>query len=292
MKGWGSLMVVIKVKSKDNNFQHIDVLKRNREKRTKNKEFFVEGVKSINRMVDENWEINSLVYTTENSLSDWAIDILRRANAKNHIELSAVLMKELSDKEETSELLAVVSMPKDDLSRIKVHEKLLVVVFDRPSSLGNLGTIIRTCDSFKADGLIITGHSVDLYDPQTIRASVGSLFTLPVIRMPSHKEIIPWFSKIKQSYENFSIVGSDEKAEIDIVKHDFTTPTAFILGNETDGMSRSYRELCDETINIPIYGSATSLNVACAASIILYEIDRQRRMRKSNKCNGGVLDES
>jgi tRNA G18 (ribose-2'-O)-methylase SpoU len=272
---------VIKVRTRNNVYQHIEVLKRNREKRTRYKRFFVEGVKSINRLVSNKWQIQSLVYSPDVPMSNWAKEILRTAGAKEHIEMPANLLAELSDKEEPSELLAVVPMPEDDLSRIKLHGKLNVVLFDRPSSHGNLGTIIRTCDSFKADGMIITGHCVDLYDPQTIRASVGSLFTVPVIRMPSHKELIPWLSQIRSKWPDFHIVGSDEKAEVDIIDHDFTGPTAFVLGNETDGMSRSYKELCDRIIKIPIYGSASSLNVACAASILLYEIDRQRRTKGS-----------
>jgi tRNA G18 (ribose-2'-O)-methylase SpoU len=268
---------IIHVRSRDNVYQHIEVLKRSREKRSKYKEFFVEGVKSINRLVDNNWEIRSFVYTPDVPMSEWAANILRTADSKEHIELPAELMTELSDKEEPSELLAVVPIPEDDLTRIRIHDKLLLALFDRPSSHGNLGTIIRTCDSFKADGLIITGHCVDLYDPQTIRASVGSLFSVPVIRLPSHKQMLSWLAKIREALPGFCIVGSDEKAEVDIVEHDFTVPTAFVLGNETDGMSWGYRQLCNTTIKIPIYGSASSLNVACAASILLYEIDRQRR---------------
>ena len=272
---------LIRVRSKNNVYQRIEVLKRNREKRGKYGEFFVEGVKSVNRLVDNKWEIRSLIYTPDAPLSDWAKNILRTAGAREHIELPAGLMSELSDKEEPSELLAVAAIPEDDLSRIRIHDNLLVVLFDRPSSHGNLGTIIRTCDSFRADGLILTGHCVDLYDPQTIRASVGSLFALPVIRMPSHRELLPWLSGLRNALPDFRIVGSDEKADIDLADHDFTLPAAIVLGNETDGMSRSYQELCDVTVKIPIHGSASSLNVACAASILLYETDRQRHRKVS-----------
>ena len=90
-----------------------------------------------------------------------------------------------SNKSEPSELLALVAMPADDLDRIPLSPDLLVVAFDRPASPGNLGSIIRSCDALGAHGVIMTGHSVDLYDPETISASVGSLFALPVVRLPS-----------------------------------------------------------------------------------------------------------
>ncbi len=268
---------IVKILNRNNDYQRIEVLKRNREKRTKYKEFFVEGVKSLNRLLSHGWPVHAFIYPSDKGLSDWAKTILKQSKASIHYEMPYQLMAQLSDKEETSELLAIVPMPEEDLSRIKLHDKLLVVIFDRPSSYGNLGTIMRTCDSFRVDGLILTGHSVDLYDPQTIRASVGSLFAFPVVRMPSHKELLPWLKQVGTSYGGFSIVGTDERAMSDIESHDFTGPTAFVLGNETDGMSRAYQDLCDETVMIPLYGSATSLNVACAASIVLYEIDRQRR---------------
>ncbi|WZL79503.1 RNA methyltransferase [Eubacteriales bacterium mix99] len=279
-KGWKVFQMVpevIRVWSKNNVYQHIEVLSRNREKRNKYGEFFVEGVNPISRLVENKWSIHSLIYMQDVRLSEWARNILKTAGAREHIELPAALMAELSDKEEPSELLAVADMPDNSLSRIRIHDHLLLVLFDRPSDYGNLGTIIRTCDSFRADGLILTGHCVDLYDPRTIRASVGSLFTLPVLRLPSHRELLPWLTGIRSALPGFHIVGSDEKADTDLADHDFTAPTALVLGNETSGMSQSYRSLCDSMVRISIHGSASSLNVACAASILLYEADRQRR---------------
>jgi tRNA G18 (ribose-2'-O)-methylase SpoU len=172
-------------------------------------------------------------------------------------------------------------MPDDDLARIPVRDNMLVVVFDRPSSPGNLGTIIRSCDALRVDGLIITGHSVDLYDPETISATTGSFFALPTVRLPSHRDLLPWLDAARQQIGSVQIVGSDEKAERAIDEQDFTQPTLLVVGNETWGMSAGYRELCDVAVNIPIAGSASSLNVACATSILLYEIDWQRRSFQS-----------
>ena len=174
-------------------------------------------------------------------------------------------------------MLAVVAMPEDELERIQIKDDMLVVVFDRPASPGNLGTIIRSCDALGADALIITGHAVDLYDPETISSTTGSFFAVPTVRLPSQKELLPWIETVKQRIGSVHIVGSDEKGEAAIDEHDFTQPTILVVGNETWGMSAGYRELCDAIVKIPIYGSASSLNVACATSILLYEIDRQRR---------------
>jgi TrmH family RNA methyltransferase len=268
---------LVKIYSENNHFQHVETLRRNREKRQKHREFFVEGVRAINQALAYDWQINAFLYSTERRLSGWAQDVLARSQARTHFELPLALLEKLSSKTDASELLAVVAMPEDDLGRIPVHKQLLVVVFDRPASPGNLGTIIRSCDALNVDGLVITGHAVDLYDPETISATTGSFFALPTVRLPSQRELEPWLAAIRQTIGLFQIVGSSAKADVDIAAHDFRQPTVLLIGNETWGLSAGYKALCDQLVTIPIAGSATSLNVASAASIMLYEIDRQRR---------------
>lgn len=268
---------IVKIYSENNAFQHVETLRRKREKRQRHREFFVEGVRPINQALKYGWSINAFLYSKEKPLSDWAKNILKQSQAHTHFELPLPLMEKLSNKAEASELIAIVAMPEDRLSRIPIKENMLIVVFDRPASPGNLGTIIRSCDALRVDGLIITGHSVDLYDPETISATTGSFFALPTVRLPSNKDLLPWLESVAQKIGPVQIVGSSEKAEQEIAEHDFTRPTLLVVGNETWGMSAGYQELCDVTVKIPIYGSASSLNVACATSIILYEIDRQRR---------------
>ena len=271
---------IVKIYTENNDFQYIETLRRNREKRQKNKEFFIEGVRPINQALQHNWQIRSFVYSREKKLSDWAEGILARSQASQHYELRLPLLEKLSNKTEASELLAIITMPEDDIERIPISEKLLVVIFDRPASPGNLGTLIRSCDALHVDGLIITGHAVDLYDPETISATTGSFFALPTVRLPSQKELQPWLTALQHQFPHVQIIGSDEDAEVAIDQRDFTHPTLLVVGNETWGMSASYKALCDAMVKIPMYGSASSLNVACATSIILYEIDRQRRNKQ------------
>ena len=154
-----------KIYSKNAIYQKFEVLKTNRNKRHKYNEFFIEGVRNINEAVKNNWAISSFIYNGDKTLSDWAGKILNSVQTDVNYELSADLMADISSKEDTSELLAIVRMREDDLSALKLSENPLLVLFDRPSNKGNLGTIIRSCDSFGIDGLIITGHAVDLYDP-------------------------------------------------------------------------------------------------------------------------------
>ncbi len=271
----------IRISTRNVDFQYIETLRRNREKRHQNREFFVEGVRPINQALHYRWKINAFVFAPDANLSRWARGILEASGAQRHYELALPLVKELSNKEQSSELIALVEMPPDHLSRIPINEDLVVVIFDRPSSPGNLGTLIRSCDALGVNGLVITGHGVDVYSPETISATTGSLFALPVVRKSSCKDLLPWLAEMRRQLGVLQIVGTDEKGAVYLNTHDFAAPTLLVVGNETRGLSKSYQELCDLIVRIPISGSASSLNVACATSIVLYEIGRQRAMKKS-----------
>jgi tRNA G18 (ribose-2'-O)-methylase SpoU len=143
-------------------------------------------------------------------------------------------------------------------------------------------------DAERVDGLILTGRGVDLYDPETIRATTGSFFAVPRVRVPAPRDLLPWLEGVKQQVDRVQVVGSNEQATIRVDAHDFTRPTILVIGNETWGMSAFFDEFCDAVVRIPMAGSATSLNVACATSIILYEMDRQRRA--GDVCDAGPAD--
>ena len=266
--------------AENNDFQYAETLRRNRTKRHKNHEFFLEGVRPINQALAHGWRVNAFLYTRERRLSGWAEDVLARSQARVHFELPAALMAKLSGKTEPSELIALVAMPDDDLARIPVHDAMCVIVCDRPASPGNLGSIIRSCDALAADGVIVTGHAVDVYDPETISATTGSLFALPVVRLGGPPDVETWLTRVRARLGGLRVVGSDERGTVDVDAYDFSQPTVLIVGNETWGMSAAYQALCDTVLRIPIAGSASSLNVANATSIILYERDRQRRQAR------------
>jgi TrmH family RNA methyltransferase len=111
---------------------------------------------------------------------------------------------------------------------------------------------------------------------------VGSVFTVPTVRVSAPRDLEPWLALIKAQLGPFPMVGSSARADQSITEHDWAQPTVLVIGNETTGMSAHYKQRCDTIVNIPMAGAATSLNVACAASILLYEIQRQRRAHLSD----------
>ncbi len=267
---------VIKIFSENADFQVIETLQRNRKKRAQTGEFFVEGVRAINQALLHGWQPTAWVYSREKRLSNWAENILARSTARKHFEMSLALLKKLSQKEDTSELLALFAIPENDLARISIRATPFLVILDRPVSPGNLGAIIRSCDAFGVNGLVITGHSADLYDPETIRATTGSFFAIPAVALPSHKELLPWLQNLRNRFPGLQLVGTSARAKISLQEHDFIRPTILVIGNETHGLSEAYRQLCDCMVTIPMFGAASSLNVASAASILMYEVTRQR----------------
>jgi TrmH family RNA methyltransferase len=256
--------VAKKVSTRNAAFQQWQALLTNRTKRQRSGEFLVQGVRPITLAVEHGWEIRILLHTGRPG-SRWAEALLRD---HDHAVLSEELMRELGEKD-AQELIAVVGLPDDRLDRIPDAPDQLVVVFDRPSTPGNIGTLIRSADAFGAHGVIVTGHAADPYDPRAVRASTGSLFAIPVVRAPSHREVLDWATG--------RIVATDEHGDTDVADADLTGRTVVLIGNETTGLSSAWRDAAHQTVRIPITGAASSLNAATAGTVVLYEAARQRK---------------
>lgn len=272
-------MNIEKIHTKNARYQKFEVLKCNRNKRYKYQEFLVEGVRNINEAINKGWYIKALIYPNQKNLSDWAKGIIRDVNTEINYELDPNLMKELSGKEDTSEIMAIVAMASDDLNSITFSKNPVIALFDRPSNKGNLGTIIRSCDALGVECLIITGHSVDLYDPEVVVSSMGSFFNMKVVRVPENQVILDFIANMKKNYPTFKTIGTTAHKEHPIYELDLSGPTLFMIGNETDGLSYTFKEACDVLTTIPMMESsfATSFNVGCAATVMFYEASRQRK---------------
>ncbi|MFI7247891.1 TrmH family RNA methyltransferase [Micromonospora chalcea] len=268
------------ITTRNASFQQWQALLTNRTKRQRSGEFLVQGVRPITVALEQGWEIRALLHPDRQPLSRWCRDLLDRADARR-VALAPELMRELSGKEEESpELLAVVAQPDDDLTRIPVGPAMLVVVFDRPKTPGNIGTLIRSADAFGASGVVVTGHAADPYDPKAVRASTGSLFAVPAVRVPSHHAVLDWVAEVRKAGPQIQIIGTDEHGDVDVAEHDLTGPTLLLVGNETHGLSKGWQEAADRIVRIPIVGAASSLNAAAAGTVALYEAARQRAKQR------------
>jgi 23S rRNA (uridine2479-2'-O)-methyltransferase len=255
-------------------FQQWEALLTNRTKRTRSATFLIQGVRPIALAVERGWPIESVLHTVQRRRSPWAEAIMDTVDAPRFC-LADDLLRELGGKDaETPELVVVARMLPDDLGRIDLGGSApLLVVFDRPASPGNLGTLIRSADAFGARGVLVSGHAADIYDPRTVRASTGSLFTVPVVHVPSAADVLAWLADQRG---DLRIVGTDETGTTTVDRQDLRAPTVLVVGNETSGMSAAWRAACTDVVSIPIGGAASSLNAASAATVVLYEAARQR----------------
>jgi len=276
--------VELRISTRNARFQEWQALLANRRKRLRAGEFLVQGVRPITLAVQHGWPVRAVIYAADRPLSGWAESVLTDPTAADRIAMSAELIQELGEKnEEIPELIAVVAMPADDYARIGVTAGFLGVVLDRPSSPGNVGTVVRSADAFGAAGVIVTGHGADPYDPKAVRASTGSLFAVPVVRDAAPTGVLAWVRGQRASGVPVAVLGTDEKGEVEVAEQDLTGPALIVVGNETSGLSEAWRAACDQIARIPITGSASSLNAASAATVLLYEAARQRGARVSRE---------
>jgi TrmH family RNA methyltransferase len=155
------------------------------------------------------------------------------------------------------------------LKDILAEAPRLVAVLEEVRDPGNAGTIIRAADAAGADAVVLTGRSVDLYNPKVVRATTGSIFHLPVAMAP---ELAPVLDRLRDV--GLTVLAADVKGD-DLLdaRRDGTLakPTAWLFGNEARGLSDEHFALADRAITVPIYGHAESMNLATAASVCLYE---------------------
>lgn len=267
-------MKILNIGKENSTFQEILALKENRTKRIQEKKFFVEGVQNIKDAISNNWKIVNFIYSDYDLLSDWAKGILNLS--EQNICLTEDLMKKLSDKDDTSELLAIIEMKKQE--DVKLSKNPLIILFDRPSKKGNLGTIIRSCDALYVEQIYFTGHSVDIYDHNVITTSMGSFFKVPFKFISSNKEYEELLNRLNENYKDFQIVATSLQAETMVQECDFKKPTLLLVGNEAKGLSKNYVASATPLVKISMREGIDSLNVACATTACLYEISRQRNL--------------
>ncbi|GAA2601177.1 TrmH family RNA methyltransferase [Streptomyces axinellae] len=270
-------MRTVQITTRNARFQQWQALLTNRNKRQRAGEFLVQGVRPVTLAVEHGWHTTALLYASGRRLSDWARDLLDSGAPGERVAMAPDLLAELSEREDAdAELIAVVRMPPDDLTRIPVGPAFLGVLFDRPTSPGNIGSLLRSADAFGADGLIVTGHAADVYDPKAVRAATGSLFALPTVRAASPHQVTDWLAQAPANNHGVTLIGTDEHGTTPLFDADLTGPVLLLIGNETTGLSTTWRTACHHTVNIPMHGTASSLNAANAGTAILYEAARQR----------------
>lgn len=180
--------------------------------------------------------------------------------------------KALSDTVTPVGLVAVCSMPEVSLDGVLAGAPSLLAVPVGVSEPGNAGTLIRLADAMGADAVVFAGHSVDPYNGKCLRASAGSIFSIPVVSEP---DAVGAASCIRQA--GLQVLATTLDGNVNLDEAELTDPTAWLFGPEAHGLPAEIVALATAKVRIPMAGAAESLNVAAAAAICLYETARRRR---------------
>ncbi|MCL4441721.1 MAG: RNA methyltransferase [Firmicutes bacterium] len=270
------------LKSMQNSFIKQLVKLKKRKYREQEGRFVIEGLRFVEEALKSGWPVENIIYCDDFAGSERGADLLDRA-LKENVKTTPVekkILYDLASTETPQGVLALCGMKRWRLSDLagtgragRTGSGPLLVVADGVSDPGNLGTIIRSADAFGACGAVLTRVTVDLYNSKTLRATMGSVFHLPVPGNVGPDEIAGHLVNTGISL----LVGVPEGGA-PLSRMDLRRPLALVVGSEADGPSRELLSLPHEKVSIPMTGRAESLNAGVAASIMLYEIARQANM--------------
>ncbi|MFW5688474.1 MAG: TrmH family RNA methyltransferase [Spirochaetota bacterium] len=263
-------MIQVDIRSRNDRYQLVDSFRSNRHKRTKHRVVFAEGVAIVNAILASGTAIRSIVVPRERSLSDWATGVIETSNADELLRMDDELYAELSDRSNPTELIVLAERPANTLDALDLDALDLVTVLDRPSSPGNLGTCVRSCNAFGSQAVVVLGHAADVWDPQSLRASLGTVFTTPVIEVDSPALLLSWIDRWRAANEAVRVFGTDSTGSTLIGQEHVRCPAVVVFGNEATGLSATLRESVDEIVSIPMSGTVNSINLASALTVTLY----------------------
>lgn len=239
--------------------------------RDKQGKFLIEGIHLVQEALLSGARFEALIYSLERGLPD-EIEMGKMGN-RRPVEIFGVVeavLAKITDARSPQGVCAVIEKPKIVLETLLKSDPSLAVLVDGVQDPGNLGTIIRSADAVGAEAVILGQGTVDVYNPKTVRSTMGSLFHIPVVEAD-----LPQLLRSMQS-EPVQIVNTSLQAQMSCYEADFTRRTWFLVGNEADGVSAEAAQYADTHIKIPMLGKAESLNVAMASTVLLYEALRQR----------------
>ena len=261
-----------------------------RKYRRRGKHFWIEGIHIVHEALATDATVETLVYAPELLTSDHASALVVQVPPDRRLAVSSRVFQSLSDRQGPQGLGAVVRMVDLPWEAISLSEGLLLVVAHQVHDPGNLGTIIRTADCVAASGVVVIEPAADPYDPRAVRASMGSLFALPLVRLSDEATLWHWAREAKAAGWPLQVVATSAHGTEDYRALDYRRPTVILMGSEGPGLPDSAKAQADALVCIPLRGRASSLNVAAAAAVLLYEVLNQRSKEGSDWIStGGCL---
>ena len=251
------------------------LLKKAKERKEK-KCFVVEGTKMVLEASEKNLKA---VYVSEsyekNPENKMRLRTLRTKCEKVSAVFEVVadsVFKSISDTQTPQGIMAIVAMPEYQLSDLLKEEKTHLLILESIQDPGNLGTMVRTGEGAGITGVIMNKTTVDLFNPKTIRSTMGSIYRMPFFVTD---DLASTLGELKQ--KGVSLYAAHLKGEHFYTEENYTNACGFLIGNEGNGLSDEIADIADTYIKIPMEGQVESLNAAISATLLMYEANRQRR---------------
>lgn len=236
--------------------------------------FLVEGPHLVMEVLQSDFLVEHVVYDVSKGIPADLQDF----DSTTWIAASTEVMRKCTQTVEPQGIFAVVQKRETSIDLLLSKKDGLLILTDGVRDPGNLGTIIRSADAAGADGIVLGSGTVDVYNPKTVRSTMGSMFHLPIVHSIDLPSLLQ--SAQKQKVRTVSAtVGADNHC----YAYDFRGAVWIIVGNEAHGVSEEVELAVQDHISIPMRGGAESLNVAMATTVLLYEALRQREFGQSTK---------
>lgn len=240
--------------------------------RWQNKLFIIEGIKLIDEALNNDVSIEYILYSDKLLTTNEGTQFLKKIGShRKVISVSESVFNEISDTENTQGILATVGFNLRQLNEIFVEGNKFFIYLNGLQDPGNMGTIIRSADAFNIDGIILGEGCVDVYNSKVVRATMGSIFRTPIYLVDNDKEML---RKIKEN--RFKLYATHLDGSIPNYDLSYSGKFVMVIGNESHGVDDNIIDMADGFIKIPMPGFAESLNAGVAASIIMYEVMKQR----------------
>ncbi|QGA57158.1 RNA methyltransferase [Brucella sp. 2280] len=234
--------------------------------------FLAEGLKLVIDALEQDWRIKTLVFAKSGKGNKTVEQVAARTFAKGGLvlEVTEKVISAITRRDNPQMVAGVFEQQYHQLAGLKPKGNDVYVALDRVRDPGNLGTVIRTADAVGAKGVILIGDTTDPYSLETVRATMGSVFSVPLYRA-SEADFLNW----RKGFSGL-VVGTHLKGAVDYRTIPYANkPVILMMGNEQQGLPDSLAGACDKLARIPQAGRADSLNLAIATGVMLYEIRRE-----------------
>lgn len=238
--------------------------------------FVVEGVRELQHCVEAGFEVESVFCCREflGDENDWLAKISSAdgIDSSRFYSVSPKVYEHIAYRGSTEGVVAVVKCRERSLDDLELGENPLLMVLESVEKPGNLGAVLRSADAARADAVIVCDPLTDLYNPNLIRASIGAVFTVPVVACTS-EECLAYL----KNRANVRVLTAQLQDSSLYYETDMRRGVALVMGTESTGLTQQWRLAADAHIRIPMLGRLDSLNVSVSAAILLFEAVRQRK---------------